>query len=224
MEKQFNMKNQIIDQIVQSPVIPVFYDAEINTCIKILTSCYQGGIRVFEFVNRGPEAEKNFKELLDYRDKNFKDLKLGIGTIMNAEQAKLFSEMGADFLVSPIFSDSIASAIKDGMLWIPGCMTPSEIAAAQNVGCTFVKLFPGETLGPGFLKSIKPIFPKLKFMPTGGVDCTEDSIDKWFDAGVSAVGLGSKLFVKIDGKYQYGAISENCDNLLNWARRKTKGY
>ena len=139
---------------------------------------------------------------------------------MNAQEAANFVTYGADFLVSPIFSESIFHVVESNdILWIPGCMTPTEIANAQEAGCNLVKLFPGETLGPGFLKSIKPIFPRLRFMPTGGVDCSKDSIDKWFDAGVSAVGLGSKLFVKIDGKYQYGAISENCDNLLHWARR-----
>lgn len=221
MEKQSNMKNQVIDQILKSPVIPVFYDDDVDTCIKVLKSCYAGGIRVFEFVNRGPFAEQNFKILRNYKEEHFPDLKLGIGTIMHGDDADRFIELGTDFLVSPIFSECVvATARKNEILWIPGCMTPTEIADAQFSGCTFIKLFPGDTLGPGFLKSIKPIFPKLRFMPTGGVDCSEESISKWFDAGVSAVGLGSKLFVKINGEYQFGLISENCSKLLSWAKRE----
>jgi len=223
MEKLSNMKEKIIEQIIQTPVLPVFYDADSDICLEILKSCYAGGIRVFEFVNRGPAAEQNFKDLQDYKQEFLPDLKLGIGTIMTVDDANRFIELGADFLVSPIFSESISSIAKEkDILWIPGCMTPTEIAEAQFSGCTFVKLFPGETLGPGFLKSIKPIFPKLRFMPTGGVDCTEESINKWFEAGVSAVGLGSKLFKKENGQYQYKEITANCSKLLNWTRKEGK--
>ena len=220
MEKPTKMKEEIIKEIIRNPVLPVFYDDDVNTCIQALQSCYEGGIRVFEFVNRGAEAEQNFKALRNYKEEHFPDLKLGIGTIMHADDADRFIELGADFLVSPIFSECVASsAKKNNILWIPGCMTPTEIADAQMAGCTFVKLFPGDTLGPGFLKSIKPIFPNLRFMPTGGVDCSSESINKWFEAGVSAVGLGSKLFVKINGKYEFGQIAENCRHLLHWAKR-----
>lgn len=222
MEKPTKMKEEIIKEIIRNPVLPVFYDDDVNTCIQALQSCYDGGIRVFEFVNRGAEAEQNFKALRNYKEEHFPDLKLGIGTIMFADDAERFIELGADFLVSPIFSESVANSAKNNnTLWIPGCMTPTEIADAQLADCTFVKLFPGDTLGPGFLKSIKPIFPNLRFMPTGGVDCTQESINKWFEAGVSAVGLGSKLFVKVNGKYEFGQIAENCRNLLNWAKRGT---
>jgi len=219
MEKQSNVKEQIINQIIKTPVIPVFYDADPNICLEVLKSCYAGGIRIFEFVNRGPAAEQNFKELRVYKDQFLPDLKLGIGTILNVDDAKRFIDLGADFIVSPIFSESIAAITSEhNVLWIPGCMTPTEIASAQSSGCSFIKLFPGDSLGPGFLKSIKPIFPDLKFMPTGGVDCTEESISKWFDAGVSAVGLGSKLFKKESGLYQYKDISNNCTQLLQWAK------
>lgn len=220
-EKQFKMKEQLIEQILETPVLPVFYDADLEICLQVLKSCYAGGIRVFEFVNRGEAAEQNFNALKAYKEEFFPDLKLGIGTIMTAEDADRFILLGADFLVSPIFSKSIAlRAHEHNILWIPGCMTPSEIANAQAVGCTFVKLFPGETLGPGFLKSIKPVFPKLKFMPTGGVDCSEESINKWFEAGVSAVGLGSKLFTKENGQYQFQKIIENSEKLLKWVKIK----
>lgn len=215
------MNEQLLEKILNNPVIPVFYDDDLQTCIAILKSCYTGGIRVFEFVNRGREAKANFKALLAYKEEHFPDLSLGIGTIMNPDDAERFIDLGTDFLVSPIFNESIAAvARKNNILWIPGCMTPSEIAAANLAGCTYIKLFPGDTLGPGFLKSIRPVFPNIRFMPTGGVECAEDNIKTWFEAGVSSVGLGSKLFSKKDGQYDLDQIEANCRNLLAWATKK----
>ncbi len=214
------MKDQLIQHIEQYPVIPVFYHDDLAICKQILKSVYEGGIRVFEFVHRGPAAENNFKELLAYKNESFKDMKLGIGTIMNADLASRYIGLGAEFLVSPIFAEDIANiANEHRILWIPGCMTPSEIAQAQRADCSFLKLFPGDSLGPNFLKSIKPVFPGLKFMPTGGVEVSENNIKEWFNAGVSSVGLGSKLFVKSNLDYDYAAIKENCATLLNWAKK-----
>lgn len=213
------MKEQLLTHIFNYPVIPVFYHDDVQICKQIMKACYDGGIRTFEFVNRGTAAKSNFAELLVYRNTEFPDLKLGIGTILDAQTAEDFVALGTDFLVSPIFNSSIAEvANKHQLLWIPGCMTPSEIAQAQEADCTFIKLFPGETLGPSFLKSIKPLFPKLKFMPTGGVDMTEDNIRTWFKAGVSAVGLGSKLFSQSDVGYDYAQIQANCTKLLSWTK------
>lgn len=214
------MANKTIDKILANPVIPVFYDDNLSTCIKVMESCYKGGIRVFEFVNRGAAAEDNFRELLNHKHKHFPELNLGIGTIMNAEQAKRFIDLGTDFLVSPIYADSIAQLAKtNDAFWIPGCMTPSEIGAARTAGFDFIKIFPGGTLGPSYIKNIRAVFPQTYFMPTGGVDCTEASLDAWFDAGVSAVGLGSKLFEKLDGAYQYQQIEKNCKALLQWSAK-----
>ena len=212
------MGNQIINKILANPVIPVFYDDDLSICIQVLESCYRGGIRVFEFVNRGEAAEENFRELFKYKNQYFPDLSLGIGTILNADQAKRFIALDADFLVSPLFSDAIAQIAKaNDSFWIPGCMTPSEIGAAHQAGFNFIKIFPGGSLGPSFVKGIRPIFPDIYLMPTGGVECTQSSIKSWFDAGVNAVGLGSKLFEKIGQEYQYEQIQKNCAALLGWA-------
>jgi 2-dehydro-3-deoxyphosphogluconate aldolase/(4S)-4-hydroxy-2-oxoglutarate aldolase len=186
----------ILSKIESSPIIPVYYHDDINQCIDILKSCYNGGVRVFEFVNRGPEAINNFKALLRYRDENFKDLYLGIGTIKNKQQALDFLNIGAEFIVSPIVKAEIAEVtLKNNILWIPGCMTPTEISLAEELGAPLVKLFPGDALGANFLKGIKPLFQSLKFMPTGGVSLDEQNLTDWFKAGVSAVGMGSKLFI-----------------------------
>ncbi|UIR56398.1 bifunctional 4-hydroxy-2-oxoglutarate aldolase/2-dehydro-3-deoxy-phosphogluconate aldolase [Sphingobacterium sp. SRCM116780] len=187
--------NTILSAIESAPIIPVYYQDDIDNCIQILQRCYDGGIRVFEFVNRGSEATRNFQLLKKYRDENLKDLKLGIGTIKSKQEALDFLNLGAEFIVSPIVKPEIAEVtLKNNILWIPGCMTPTEISVAEELGAPLVKLFPGDALGPNYLKAIQPLFPSLKFMPTGGVLLDEKNLTDWFNAGVSAVGMGSKLF------------------------------
>ncbi|MCA5004483.1 bifunctional 4-hydroxy-2-oxoglutarate aldolase/2-dehydro-3-deoxy-phosphogluconate aldolase [Sphingobacterium bovistauri] len=209
----------ILDIIEKYPVIPVYYNDDPQECIDVVKKCYAGGIRVFEFVNRGAKALENFRILLDYKNQFLPDLKLGIGTIKTAQQAVEFAEAGTEFLVSPIIKREIAEVAKSYHLeWIPGCMTPTEIALAEELEVKLVKLFPGDTLGPNFLKAIKPLFPNLKFMPTGGVDTTELSITTWRQAGVYSVGLGSKLFAAPSDSTEVNWLENRCSQLLTWAK------
>ncbi|PST83443.1 bifunctional 4-hydroxy-2-oxoglutarate aldolase/2-dehydro-3-deoxy-phosphogluconate aldolase [Pedobacter yulinensis] len=203
-----------LQDILHVPVIPVYYNDNPETCASILRACYSGGIRTFEFTNRGAAAADNFRQLLQLRDQEMPDLKMGIGTIKTAADADQFISIGADFIVSPIVSREVAAvAAQPGILWIPGCMTPTEIALAEDLGANLVKLFPGDTLGTGFLKAIKPLFSGLKFMPTGGVEPNRESITTWFDAGASAVGLGSKLFAGTN-EAGFGQLSLRCEQLI----------
>lgn len=188
---------EIIAAFENSKLIPVFYHEEEEVCYEVMKACYEAGIRVFEFTNRGEHTRRNFAYMRDKKLAAMPDMFLGIGTIKSAEDAKLFAGMGADFIVSPITDVSIADACKKEVIaWIPGCMTPSEIATAEKTGATFAKLFPGNVLGPGFVTAIRPLFPNMKFMPTGGVDATKESMQTWFDAGVVCVGMGSGLLKK----------------------------
>ena len=141
---------------------------------------------------------------------------LGIGTIKTLQQAKDYMNAGADFMVSPGFVAEVASyAISNDVFYAPGCMTPTEIIAAENAGVRFIKLFPGNMLGPEFLSSIKEIFPKLLFMPTGGVDTTKENIEGWFKAGVCAVGMGSKLISKkLMEQKDYATIESSTKEVL----------
>jgi 2-dehydro-3-deoxyphosphogluconate aldolase/(4S)-4-hydroxy-2-oxoglutarate aldolase len=162
---------EIIAAFESSKLIPVFYHEEEEVCYEVMKACYEAGIRVFEFTNRGEHARRNFAYMRDKKLAAMPDMFLGIGTIKSADDAKLFAGMGADFIVSPITDISIAEACKkEAIAWIPGCMTPSEIAVAEKTGASFAKLFPGNVLGPGFVTAIKPLFSNMKFMPTGGVD------------------------------------------------------
>jgi len=165
--------------------------------VKVLQAIHRAGIRAVEYTNRGEAALKNFKKLVEIRNNEMPGLMLGVGTIKNLEQAQNYINAGADFLVSPgLVAEVAAYANTKDIFYAPGCMTPTEIIAAENMGIKFIKLFPGNLLGPAFLSSIKDIFPKLLFMPTGGVDTTKENIEGWFKAGVSAVGMGSKLISK----------------------------
>lgn len=216
------MTNEVINKILKFPVIPVFYDDSPENSIQVMDSCYQGGIRVFEYVNRGPQAESNFEKLLDHKNKFLPDMSLGIGTILNGTQAARFVELGCEFLVSPLYDDAIATVAKEqDTFWIPGCMTPSEIGKASRSGFTFIKIFPGGMLGPSFVKAVLPLFPDISIMPTGGVACTQQSLEQWFSAGVKAVGLGSQLFKKENDGYKYEQIENDCRDLLRWASTKS---
>lgn len=211
--------NTILDKINNYPVIPVYYHDDSSKCVEILQACYDGGIRVFEFVNRGPKAMENFQILLEYKKRNLPDLFLGIGTIKDREKAKDFIQLGAEFIVSPIIEPSIAQeTLEKGILWIPGCMTPSEIAVAEKLGASLIKLFPGDTLTPKFLQAVKPLFPALKFMPTGGVDVAENNIQEWFSAGVFSVGLGSKLFQAPENATDFTWLAQRCQLVLSWIK------
>lgn len=201
--------------IQKYPVIPVYYNEDAETCIEVLKASYAGGVRVFEFTNRGENAPQNFKALLAYRNGHFTDMQLGIGTIKTVEQAEAYIKLGADFIVSPIVRADLANICAEhATLWIPGCMTPTEINFAEELGAPLVKLFPGDTLGVGFLKAIKPLFPNLKFMPTGGVDVNKENIDNWLNAGVTALGFGSKLFQQPKDVSNYNWLTERCQLLM----------
>ncbi|WP_242916212.1 bifunctional 4-hydroxy-2-oxoglutarate aldolase/2-dehydro-3-deoxy-phosphogluconate aldolase [Pontibacter liquoris] len=213
-------KNQVLDQLLKTPVLPVYFHPDATECRAVLEACYAGGIRVFEFTDRGPEALDNFTLLKEDARTKYPDLKLGIGTIKTSARAEEFIAAGADFIVCPIMDAAIGRTVQQhGLLWVPGCMTPTEIAQAEKAGAPLVKLFPGNLLGTDFLKAIKPLFPGLLFMPTGGVAPTRASITEWFAAGVKAVGLGSKLFEHdaTDDQHGHAWLSKRSTQVLQWA-------
>ena len=218
-------KNEnIIQQLKQQKMLPLFYHCDVTVCMKVVNALYAAGIRLIEFTNRGESALENFKALVETRNESMKDLLLAAGTIRTAEQANKFTEAGADFLISPVFDLEVSHAAKlKKTLWIPGSMTPTEIHVAENAGCKLVKLFPGNLLGPSFVSSIKELFPAVDFIPTGGVEINKDNLEAWFNSGVSAVGLGSKLISKklMDAK-DYAAIENETRNVMEMIKTITQ--
>lgn len=183
--------------ILQQGILPLYFHPDEGVSQEVLRAVYRAGIRAVEYTNRGEAAFRNFQALLRLRQAEMPDMKLGVGTIKHFKEAERYAAAGADFLVSPGYlADVVRFAQQNEMLYVPGCMTPTEIMIAENQGLQLIKLFPGSLLGPEFVSSIRDIFPQLKFMPTGGVDTTRENLEHWFRAGVAAVGMGSKLISK----------------------------
>jgi 2-dehydro-3-deoxyphosphogluconate aldolase / (4S)-4-hydroxy-2-oxoglutarate aldolase len=192
-----NSTQQVTDIIKEQGILPLYFNADETVSIEVLRAVYRAGVKAIEYTNRGDAALNNFRKMVAVRNADMPGLMMGVGTIKNLQQAQDYLEAGADFLVSPGLVPEVADfAVSKDIFYAPGCMTPGEIIAAENAGVKFIKLFPGNLLGPEFLTGIKDIFPKLLFMPTGGVDTTKENIEGWFKAGVSAVGMGSKLISK----------------------------
>jgi len=208
--------DKVSAHILESKLIPLFYEDDVTVVVDVVKALYEGGIRTIEFTNRGPKALDNFKALVALKNE-MPDLFLGIGTIKSEDDAKKYIDAGADFLISPVFDASVADiAYLHKVLWIPGCMTPTEIHHAQSAGCNIVKLFPGNVLGPGFIEAIRPLFKEVHFLVTGGVDATEASITSWLKAGAAGVGLGSKLITKnVLTNKQYADLTQTSKQLLS---------
>jgi len=178
-------------------MVPVFYHEDLETCKKVIKACYDGGLRVFEYTNRGEKAAENFPLLKQFISESCEGMLLGIGSVINGEQTEQFISLGADFIVSPILEKEVAETCNEkDMYWIPGCATLSEIAKAEKLGADIIKVFPGNVLGPGFVKAVKGPMKWLKLMPTGGVTPEKENLSAWFGAGVVCVGMGSQLLNK----------------------------
>jgi len=190
-------KTEILRLIPEQGVLPLFFYKDAEVSVEVLKALYSAGIRSVEYTNRGEAALNNFKKMRHVCDSELKGMYLGVGTIKNAKAAQDFIDAGADYIISPgLVEDAAKVADANNMLWVPGCMTPSEIIRAEQLGAKMVKLFPGNILGPSFLSAIKELFPNLLFMPTGGVEAEKENLSGWFKAGVCAVGMGSKLITK----------------------------
>ena len=177
--------------------MPLFYHDSAETSIAVLRALYKAGIRLVEYTNRGEHALDNFLLLRKIVNEEMPGLQLGAGTVKTTVDAQLFVTAGADFIVCPVVNAEVATIVhKAELLWIPGCMTATEIFTAETNGASIVKIFPGNILGASYITAIKEIFPNLLFMPTGGVDVSKENLTAWFNAGVCAVGMGSKLVSK----------------------------
>jgi 2-dehydro-3-deoxyphosphogluconate aldolase / (4S)-4-hydroxy-2-oxoglutarate aldolase len=211
------MDNQkIISAIIEQGMLPLYYHPDAATSLELAQTLYKAGVRVIEYTNRGDNAIDNFKLLVSERDKNMPGLLLGIGTIKTVQDANSFLHAGADFIICPVMIPAVAAVVhKAGKIWIPGCMTVTEIALAEEAGATLIKLFPGNVLGNAFVAAVKELFRGLLFMPTGGVDTTKENIEGWFKAGVSAVGMGSKLVSKeVMANKQYDWLIDETKKVL----------
>jgi len=178
-------------------LVPLFFHTDIELGKKILEACYKGGARILEFTSRGDFAHEVFGELNKFCETNLPEMIMGVGSVTDAASASLYMQLGANFVVTPVLREDIALVCnRRKVLWSPGCGTLTEIAKAEELGCEIVKLFPGGIYGADFVKAIKGPCPWTKIMPTGGVSTDKENLKAWFDAGVTCVGMGSKLISK----------------------------
>lgn len=187
-------KSNLRDRIAAQGVLPLYHHADEGVCVAVAEALVRGGLSCIEFTNRGPQALDCFMRLVSERPRSFPGALLAAGTIRSTSDAESFIAAGADLLISPVYDEGVASvAMRHGILWIPGCMTPTEIHRAVKGGFPFVKLFPGNLTGPAYLDSIRPVMPEAEILVTGGVEPTVESLRSWFRSGAKAVGMGSRL-------------------------------
>jgi 2-dehydro-3-deoxyphosphogluconate aldolase/(4S)-4-hydroxy-2-oxoglutarate aldolase len=193
------MKNKqaVLDSILKQGMLPLFFYEDAEVSVQIVRTLHRAGVRVMEYTNRAKEAFENFKILKAAQLSDMPDLYLGIGTVKTVEDALRYVDAGADFIVAPTINPGVADiANKHNGLYIPGCMTPTEIHLAQQHQAALIKIFPANVLGPGFVSAVSDVFRGQLFMPTGGVELNKENISGWFKAGVAAVGMGSRLITK----------------------------
>lgn len=208
---------EVVNTMKETGLVPLFYHPDIEVSKKVLKSCYEGGARLMEFTARGDFAHEVFGELNKYAIKELPGMIMGVGSVTDAAAASRFMALGANFIVTPVLREDIAIVCnRRKVLWSPGCGSLTEITKAEELGCEIVKLFPGGTYGADFVKAIKGPQPWTSIMPTGGVSPTKESLESWFKAGVTCVGMGSKLIAKnAEGKFDYSKIKELVKNALD---------
>ncbi len=188
---------QVALTMERTGLVPLFYHPNIDISKQVLKACYEGGARILEFTNRGDYAHEVFRELNLFAAKELPEMILGVGSVTDAGAASLYMQLGANFVVTPVLREDIAIVCnRRKVLWAAGCATLTEVAKAEELGAEIVKMFPGGLLGPPFVKAVKGPCPWTSIMPTGGVAPTVDNLTAWFEAGVTCVGMGSKLITK----------------------------
>lgn len=212
----------VASTMMETGIVPVFYHKDAGICKQVLRACFDGGIRVFEFTNRGDFAHEVFAELNKFADQEIPEMILGVGSVLDAGTASLYLQLGAAFVVSPVLNEDMAKVCnRRKVLWTPGCGSVTEISKAEELGAEIVKIFPGSQVGgPGFIEAVRGPMPWTYIMPTGGVEPTEESMSAWFKAGAACVGMGSQLIKKsIIEASDYASLTKTCQLAINTAKK-----
>ncbi len=191
-------RTEVLVKMKETGLIPVFYNPDTEICRNIIKACYDGGVRVFEFTNRGDFAHEVFSEINKYAIEEFPDLIMGVGSVVDPGTASLYIQLGANFIVSPVLNEDMAKICNRRKIsWSPGCGSVSEISKAEELGADVIKIFPASLLGgPEFVAAVKGPMPWTNIMPSGGVEPSEENLTRWFKAGAYCIGMGSKLITK----------------------------
>jgi len=220
------LRLDVLNKMVELGLVPVFYHGDLEVAIKIAAACANGGAKVVEFTNRGDFAYQVFGELVKHFAKADPEMILGAGSVCDPGTAALYINNGANFIVGPVFNPDVAKICnRRKVAYIPGCMTPTEISNAEEMGVDIVKVFPGKTVGPSFIKAVLGPCPWSNLMPSGGVEVTQENITDWIKSGASALNIGSNLIkkdlVKVNDYNGIKKLVEQCIIWINEARGKT---
>jgi 2-dehydro-3-deoxyphosphogluconate aldolase / (4S)-4-hydroxy-2-oxoglutarate aldolase len=215
---------QVALRMAETGMVPVFYHPDPEVCKKVLEACYRGGVRVFEFTNRGDFAHELFADLNKFASKQFPDLIMGAGTVPDPGTASLYIQLGANFIVAPYTKEDVAlTCNRRKIAWVPGCASLTEISRAEELGAEIVKVFPGSVLGPSFVESTRGPMPWTSIMVTGGVEPEEENLKAWFNAGVVCVGMGSQLFSKsLLSEGKFGELESKVKSVMEIIRKLKK--
>ena len=213
-------KQTVLAKMGQTGMVPVFYHKDASVAKQVVRACYEGGVRAFEFTNRGDFAHEVFAEVVKYAAAECPDMALGVGSVVDPATASLYIQLGACFVVGPLFNPEVARICNRRLIpYTPGCGSITEVGYAQEAGCDLCKVFPGDVLGPQFVKGLMAPMPWSKLMVTGGVEPTKENLTAWFKAGVFCVGMGSKLFPKeVVAAQDWTAVTAKCVEALEYVR------
>jgi 2-dehydro-3-deoxyphosphogluconate aldolase/(4S)-4-hydroxy-2-oxoglutarate aldolase len=211
----------MLETLSLHPLVPVFFHPDALYSQNLVQACYEGGMRLVEFTNRGPEAPEVFAHLRQFTRQRYPDLLLGIGTIYTAAEAELFIDLGADFVVQPVTVPEVGEVCKRHKIpWIPGAMTPTEIFRALELGAAVAKVFPGIALKPDFIKALRGPMPKVPLMVNGGMEPTEECLNAWFEAGATALGMGAQQFFQDKEMQDFDSVREKVAAMMAVAQKR----
>ena len=215
-------RTEVLVKMKETGLIPVFYNPDTEVCRNVIKACYNGGVRVFEFTNRGDFAHEVFSGINKYVIKEFPDLIMGVGSVLDPGTASLYIQLGANFIVSPVLNEDMAKICNRRKIpWSPGCGSVSEISRAEELGADVIKIFPASLLGgPEFVAAVKGPMPWTNIMPSGGVDPSEENMAGWFRSGAYCIGMGSKLITKdLLASGDYEKITEKVRKTIELIRK-----
>lgn len=211
-------KIQVLTKMKETGMVPVFYHSDVEIAKQVIMACYKGGVRAFEFTNRGDFAHEVFAECVKFAAKECPEMAMGVGSIVDAPTASLYIQLGACFVVGPLLNADIAKVCNRRLVaYCPGCGSVSELGYAQELGCDLTKVFPGDVYGPAFVKGVMAPCPWSKIMVTGGVSPDKENLTAWMKAGAFCVGMGSKLFPKdVVAAKDWNYITDKCKESLSY--------
>jgi 2-dehydro-3-deoxyphosphogluconate aldolase/(4S)-4-hydroxy-2-oxoglutarate aldolase len=210
----------VLRAILDDGAVPTFTAADPDVAFAVVAGCADGGARVVEFTNRGDGAYDTFAALARRVAAELPGVILGAGTIIDAPTAALFIASGARFVVGQSYSEEVARLCnRRRVVYIPGCGTATEIAAAEELGCEIVKLFPAAAYdGPAFVRNFLGPSPGSKVMPTNVV-ATEEATRAWFAAGAAALGVAGHLYpADLVASADRAEIAARTRRFLGWVR------